>query len=302
MLAVLIVPQGLIWLIFDAYHASGVDGHLGINKTILLLQTEFLWPNMRKTIIKWVRACPTCIATKNLVNVLQQLIQSWPLLTPFPVIFTDLWSPGDVVSSTGATKLLNCMCDITSFVVSVAITYTNAAELAQAFMENVLLKFGLCLAVVVDNGSIFMGVFTQTMKSLNIHLHRVSKRNYNAVGVERYYRFLNHNVIIVADARETPRCFVEAGLIAAFAWNVMLVDGTDILHSVPAIGCLLNFPIDIAIEQLPLPIISDAAKATVSYMRHISKDARFACELTTWLTTERRNRHRERVNKLKSAV
>ena len=301
MVSIIIVPQGLIKLIFDAYHDSGVGGHIGINKTVLVLQLRFLWPNMRKTIIKCVKACMNCISMEKLVTVSQQLIQSWPLLTPFAVISMDLWSPGDITSPTGVKHILNCMCDTTTFVVRVAIKHANSSELAQAFMENVFLKFGLCLVVVVDNGTPFMYIFEQATKTLNIRLHRVAKRNHKAVGVEIYHRFLNHAVTLAATTRETISCFVEAAMVAAYAWNAMLIGGTDIPRSVPTIGRPLRFPMDIAIAELPPPIV-DAAKATVSYICNISHDARFSKELVTWLTEERREQHRERVNQGKSPI
>ena len=48
---VLLVPAGLRRILFDAYHANGIGGHLGINKTLVVLQLWFLWPNMRAQII-----------------------------------------------------------------------------------------------------------------------------------------------------------------------------------------------------------------------------------------------------------
>ena len=50
----ILVPQGLRKTVFNAYHASGVGGHLRINKTLAVLRLHFLWPNMRKDIISWV--------------------------------------------------------------------------------------------------------------------------------------------------------------------------------------------------------------------------------------------------------
>ena len=90
MVIMMIVPQGLTRLIFDAYHASGIGRHFGINKTLLVLRIRFLRPKMRKIIIKWVKTCADCILMKHLVTVSQRLLQSWPLLTPFAVIFMDL--------------------------------------------------------------------------------------------------------------------------------------------------------------------------------------------------------------------
>ena len=51
-------------------------------------------------------------------------------------------------------------------------------------------------------------------------------------------------------------------MIAAYAWNAMPIDGTDICRSIPVIGRPLRFPMDIFLSELPAPI-NDAARATV---------------------------------------
>ena len=297
----LIVPKGLRRIIFDAYHASGIGGHLGINTTLTALRLRFLWPDMRADILKWVRSCATCIQANNITYSSRQLLHSWPLLTPFAIISADIWSPGDIVSPTGAKCILNVMCDMTQFVISIALSHVNSAELARAFMESVLLKFGFCLVLVVDDDKKFMAIFESMTKALKIRLHRAAKRNHKAVGVERYHKFLNHNMKIIGNARETHKCFVEVAMVSAYAWNSMPVDGTDIIRSIPAIGRPFRFPMDVAIAPFP-PLITDAANSTVQYIRSISKDAFFARELTTWLAEERRQRHRERANSTKSAI
>ena len=106
----IIVPASMRKLIFDAYHASGIGGHLGINKTLVVLRLRFLWPDIRKDVIAWVRACAACIKANNVTYVSRQLVHSWPLLTPFAIISADIWSPGQIMSPTGAKCLLNCMC------------------------------------------------------------------------------------------------------------------------------------------------------------------------------------------------
>lgn len=138
----LIVPKGLRRLIFDAYHASGIGRHLDINKTLTVLRLRFLWRSIRRNVIAWVRMCAVCIQANNTTYVSKQLVHSWPLLTPFAIISADIWTPGDVISPAGANCLLNCLCDMTQFICSVALAHVNAAKLALAFIEGVLLKFG----------------------------------------------------------------------------------------------------------------------------------------------------------------
>ena len=53
--------------------------------------------------------------------------------------------------------------------------HVNVSELARSLMESVLLEFGLCLVVVVDNVITFKGVFVQMGKFLKIQVHPVAK-------------------------------------------------------------------------------------------------------------------------------
>ena len=58
------------------------------------------------------------------------------------------------------------MCGMTEFVMCVAITMTEASYLARMFMEHILLKFGLCIMVVCDDGNDFRGTFEKSVMTL----------------------------------------------------------------------------------------------------------------------------------------
>ena len=83
------------------------------------------------------------------------------------------------------------MCDMCQWVICVAITTTEASNLAQMFMEHVLLKFGICVMVVCNDGNEFRGTFEKMCNKLNIKYHIVAKRDHKTVGVERFHRVLN---------------------------------------------------------------------------------------------------------------
>ena len=78
---------------------------------------------------------------------------------PFAIVHVDLWRPGDFTDYTGSYYLLNCMCDLTQFVVVVPVPGMTALIIAKYFMQEVLLKFGLCYLVVMDDGTPFKGFF-----------------------------------------------------------------------------------------------------------------------------------------------
>ena len=44
---------------------------------------------------------------------------------------------------------------------------------------------------------------------------------------------------------------VPADIAAGYAWNSVIIDGTDILRSIPTIGREIHFPIDVSLNTLP---------------------------------------------------
>ena len=143
------------------------------------------------------------------------LVYSWPVTTPFAIISVDLWTPGNVTRPDGYVALLNTMCDMTQFVVTQGVRSKEASHCARVFMEGVLLKFGLCLLVICDQGNENFGLFKKMCEKLNIKFHPVAKRNHKAVGVERFHKFLNRAQTISSEERNTSSAFVECAYTTA---------------------------------------------------------------------------------------
>ena len=270
-------------------------------KTLLLIRMRFFWPGMRKIIMTWVKSCAGCIPADIRNRESSGLNHSWPITVPFAILSVDIWKPGVVKNADGFIALLNAMCDMTQFVVMTPVKKLECTYVARAFMESVLLRFGLCVLVVIDEGREFCGLFRSMCAKLNIRCHVVAKRNHKAVGVERFHRFLNHSQRICSEERGTPATFVECGLTTAYAWNASPIDGTDILRSVPAIGRELKFPLDIHESDLPAPT-SDVTASVVDYIRYLGRDISYARDLIGWLLRDRRTAHRERTNEKRSPI
>ena len=81
----------------------------------------------------------------------------------------------------------------------------------------------------------------------------------------------------------------------------MPIDGTDSVRSISTIGQPLRFPTDTTLTTLPIPDC-DTAHATISYIRQVSSDTRFAKKLVPWLIEEHQQRHHEQLNSTKAIV
>ena len=120
---------------------------------------------------------------------------------------------------------LNITCDFTHFVVVVPVPGATSVLIKKYFMQDVLLKFGICALMVINDGKPFKGLFTVTCTALKLSLDCTAKRNHKSLSVERYHRFPKKVVTIATSDRDTLNCFVEVGVSAGYAWNIAHIDG-----------------------------------------------------------------------------
>ena len=78
------------------------------------------------------------------------------MTTPLYIMHVDLCMPLKLVDDDGNTlQLMNCMCDLTQFVISILVNDTRSEIIGKLFMEHVVLSFGMVAVVVVDTDSKF---------------------------------------------------------------------------------------------------------------------------------------------------
>ena len=132
----IIVPLSLRRVIFSYFHAGPTGGHMGKYKTLFRICMRFIWPGTRRDTKLWVKQCSHCCAYNVWRNRKSEFYFSRPVTTPFYIMHVDLWIPGKLVDSQGNTlRLMNVMCDLTQFVVSMLVTEATA-ELLGNFLWN----------------------------------------------------------------------------------------------------------------------------------------------------------------------
>ena len=136
---------------------------------------------------------------------------------------------------------------------------------------------------------------------LNLNYDVLTKSNHKRISVEHFHRFLNKIVTIAVEERGTNAIFSPASIIAAYSWNRVPIDGTDIIRSVPAIGRSLIFPLDINLIVVP-KLIQNNAQATLEYLNFTNSHRHFASSILKILIEDRRIAHAERINNSKNLV
>ena len=158
----------------------------------------------------------------------------------------DIWSPGNVLNEhEDGGHILNCMCDLTQFIVSCILIDTRSEALSKIFIEQVILTFGMVAVVVVDADNRFRSTFEAMCKLLKLTFWPLSRGNHKGNSVERYHRFLNKTQTISGQDRGTHEVFHQNIKTSQYAWNSAPIDDTDIPRCVAAVGREFRFPLDI---------------------------------------------------------
>ena len=133
---------------------------MGEYRTLFIIRMCFYWTGVCKDIKLWLKYCARCVAYNIWRDKKSEFYFSWPITTPFYIMHVEVWAPGHLVDeNVNNLQAMNAMCDLTQFVISTLVKRGTAAYLAQLFMENVVLSFGIVAVVVVDADSNFLGVF-----------------------------------------------------------------------------------------------------------------------------------------------
>ena len=295
-IGLIIVPTSLRRVIFSHYHAGPSGAHMGEYKTLFRIRMRFWWPGMRKDIKLWIKSCAACAAYNVWKNRRSELYFSWPITSPFYIMHVDLWMPGKLVNDQGETlQLMNCMCDLTQFVISILVKEAVAETLAKLFMEQVVLSFGMVAVIVVDADSKFLGTFQMMCNALDIKLWPLARGNHKGLLVEKYHRFLNKTQAIIGAETGTHMSFLQNYKTSQYGWNSAPIDDTDIPRSIAAVGRHFKFPMDVKLAGSPT-LNSENNSALYKYLRDVSNDSAFATSVLQVLIEERRTTHRERWN------
>jgi hypothetical protein len=108
---------------------------------------------------------------------------------------------------------------------------------------------------------------------------------------------------LVRSDRGTHLVWVEASMLATYAWNCSLIDGTDVVRSVPAMGREFKFPLDLALNAPALPTspLSAPGTSVIAYIKHTAEHVDFARQVVALVVADRRQAHRDRTNATRSA-
>jgi reverse transcriptase-like protein/integrase-like protein/aspartyl protease/chromodomain-containing protein len=154
-------------LIITESHDGKVSGHLGIDKTINLIERYYYWPGLRSQVKLYVKTCLICQRIKSNTQ------KKAGLLQPLPIPSTK-WSSVSMdfivqlpLSKNGYDAILVVVDRLSKAAIFCAMkTTATAPDVATLFFENVCRRHGFPTSIVSDRDSKFTSLFWKSLWSL----------------------------------------------------------------------------------------------------------------------------------------
>ena len=163
-----IVEESQKQQLLQAVHDSVFSGHLGLTKTLTLLQRQFWWPGMKQSVQEYIRSCDQCQRNKS-GNALP-LGGLTPLQLPqgkWSSVSVDFITDLPETASTKYTSICVFVDRLTKMVhLAPTVKDLTAEGFAQLFVENVVRLHGMPAEIVSDRDKLFTSPFWTALSAL----------------------------------------------------------------------------------------------------------------------------------------
>lgn len=169
-----------------------IGGHFGSKQLYAKLRSAYYWPRMTKDIAKFVRNCPKCQINKVRPSSKEGMTITKTPQKPFDVIVIDTIGPF-VKSNAGNFYAITMICDLTKYLISVAVENKSAETVAKAIFDNFILIYGPMKTIKTDLGTEYRNQIMQELcKVMKIQHNFSTAYHHQTLGtVERNHRVFN---------------------------------------------------------------------------------------------------------------
>jgi hypothetical protein len=169
-----VLPQQYRQQVIDRCH--GDSGHAGFPKTLMKVQEYYVWPGMRKHVQEYLTHCQVCARIAPRAE--NQPKTPLPIPPrPFHTWGIDLVGPWPK-NAKGQQYLMTCVDHLTGWAEAIPIRSKGSKGVQDAFMREIVARYGLPSVLVSDNGGEFTSEpFRKWLAFAGIEHHLSSPRH-----------------------------------------------------------------------------------------------------------------------------
>ena len=212
----LVIPERLIPHILYQYHDTSMAGHQGVLRTYYTIKDKYYIHDLLPITRRYVRACHDCQVRKGGPKYPKAFFKRIPCnYNPMTCISADLkWMPK---SSYGMQYILVSTCEITSYVIGIAIRDGKSLTIADALLNRICFTFGSPKTLIIDaDRALSSNVMTLIYERLKIRTKIISPGNHGSLKTERQIQTIGDNLskILHGTGRDWPK-YINAACYAA---------------------------------------------------------------------------------------
>ena len=277
-----VIPKSLQNKVIEAVHTSGIGCHLGMDKTVGMIRSRFIWAGLVNQVRIFVGNCECCLLSKTnqkletaertLFDIAQR---------PFEMVGTDFMGAFQPTKA-GYMYICVCICYATSFVIAWPTRNMTAETFAKDFYNNVCTKFSTPRVLVSDRGPCYISkVWANISSRLGIKLAHTSgfMANSNGKTERSNATILNLLRCLVADR---PKDWDQMLSSVIFAMNNSVTFPGSVTPNMVVFGrdlpCILdNVRTDVAEPQpmsevLEMILTGQDAALKIAIQSHAARD------------------------------
>jgi len=146
----LVVPEELRENVMKLAHKNILSGHLGIQKTYDRVCSQFWWPGMHVSVVRFVRSCDICQRSVPRGRVTKVPLGKMPVIDIlFQRVAVDLIGPFSPASSQGNRFVLTLVDYATRYPEAVPLKNAETETVAEALV-NIFSRVGVPMEVLSD--------------------------------------------------------------------------------------------------------------------------------------------------------
>ena len=138
-----IIPKEMRNEILYQLHDSPMSGgHFGVEKTLARIKQRFWWPSLKTSVEKHLANCDRCAARSTAGIKRKAELQTFSVHGAFRTMAADILGPVTIARKSRARYILVMSDLFTKYAVTVALQDMTAATVANAILDEWIMKFG----------------------------------------------------------------------------------------------------------------------------------------------------------------
>jgi len=293
----LVVPEKLRDKVMKLAHENIFSGHLGIQKTYDRVCSQFWWPGMHGSVVRFVRSCDVCQRSVPRGRVPKVPLGKMPVIDiPFQRVAVDLIGPFSPASSQGNRFVLTLVDYATRYPEAIPLKNAETETVAEALV-NIFSRVGVPTEILSDQGTQFL---SRVMKEVSriLSFKQLVTTAYHPMCnglVEKFNGTLK--AMIVKMSRERPKDWDRYVTPLLFAYREVPQESLGFSPFELLYGRSVRGPMQILRELWTKEELDPEVKTTYEYVVDLRNRLQDTCELAHQELLESQGRQQKYYNR-----